>query len=52
MAKVTMPQLGESVAEGTIGKWLKQVGDDVASRPGAGAEGDETSPSTASARER
>ena len=30
MAKVTMPQLGESVAEGTIGKWLKQVGDDVA----------------------
>src|SRR6185295_7917431 len=25
-----MPQLGESVAEGTIGKWLKQVGDDVA----------------------
>ncbi len=29
MAKVTMPQLGESVAEGTIGKWLKQVGDHV-----------------------
>ena len=29
MAKVTMPQLGESVAEGTIGKWLKQVGDRV-----------------------
>jgi 2-oxoisovalerate dehydrogenase E2 component (dihydrolipoyl transacylase) len=27
--KVTMPQLGESVAEGTIGKWLKQVGDRV-----------------------
>ncbi len=25
-----MPQLGESVAEGTIGKWLKQVGDHVA----------------------
>ena len=24
VAKVTMPQLGESVAEGTIGKWLKQ----------------------------
>jgi pyruvate/2-oxoglutarate dehydrogenase complex dihydrolipoamide acyltransferase (E2) component len=24
-----MPQLGESVAEGTIGKWLKQVGDRV-----------------------
>ncbi len=30
MAKVTMPQLGESVAEGTIGKWLKQIGDVVA----------------------
>jgi 2-oxoisovalerate dehydrogenase E2 component (dihydrolipoyl transacylase) len=25
-----MPQLGESVAEGTIGKWLKQPGDAVA----------------------
>ncbi|HVL54234.1 MAG TPA: biotin/lipoyl-containing protein, partial [Vitreimonas sp.] len=30
MAKVTMPQLGESVAEGTVGKWLKQPGDQVA----------------------
>ena len=30
MAKVTMPQLGESVAEGTIGKWLKSPGDAVA----------------------
>jgi 2-oxoisovalerate dehydrogenase E2 component (dihydrolipoyl transacylase) len=30
VAKVTMPQLGESVAEGTIGKWLKQPGDSVA----------------------
>ena len=29
MAKVTMPQLGESVAEGTIGKWLKAPGDHV-----------------------
>ena len=29
MPKVTMPQLGESVAEGTIGRWLKQVGDHV-----------------------
>jgi pyruvate/2-oxoglutarate dehydrogenase complex dihydrolipoamide acyltransferase (E2) component len=29
VAKVTMPQLGESVAEGTIGKWLKQPGDRV-----------------------
>jgi 2-oxoisovalerate dehydrogenase E2 component (dihydrolipoyl transacylase) len=26
---VTMPQLGESVTEGTIGKWLKQPGDTV-----------------------
>ncbi len=24
-----MPQLGESVAEGTIGRWLKQPGDSV-----------------------
>ena len=30
MAKVVMPQLGESVAEGTIGKWLKAPGDHVA----------------------
>jgi pyruvate/2-oxoglutarate dehydrogenase complex dihydrolipoamide acyltransferase (E2) component len=29
MPKVQMPQLGESVAEGTIGKWLKSVGDHV-----------------------
>ena len=27
--EVTMPQLGESVHEGTIGKWLKQEGDAV-----------------------
>ncbi|WP_257347998.1 dihydrolipoamide acetyltransferase family protein [Pseudalkalibacillus decolorationis] len=27
--KITMPQLGESVTEGTISKWLVQVGDDV-----------------------
>jgi len=27
---IKMPQLGESVAEGTIGRWLKQVGDPVA----------------------
>ena len=26
---VVMPQLGESVIEGTVGKWLKQIGDDV-----------------------
>src|SRR5438094_1367864 len=30
VAKVTMPQVGESVAEGTIGKWLKKPGDAVA----------------------
>jgi 2-oxoisovalerate dehydrogenase E2 component (dihydrolipoyl transacylase) len=30
VARVTMPQLGESVAEGTIGKWLKKPGDSVA----------------------
>ena len=27
--KVIMPQMGESIAEGTITKWLKQVGDTV-----------------------
>ena len=27
--KVVMPQMGESVAEGTITKWLKKVGDRV-----------------------
>src|SRR5690606_22543420 len=26
---ITMPQLGESVVEGTIGTWLKAVGDRV-----------------------
>ena len=25
--KITMPQLGESVSEGTVGRWLKQEGD-------------------------
>lgn len=29
MPQVTMPQLGEGVEEGTIGKWLKAVGDHV-----------------------
>src|SRR3954451_21255403 len=29
MADVTMPQLGETVTEGTITKWFKQVGDAV-----------------------
>ncbi|MCL4246970.1 MAG: 2-oxo acid dehydrogenase subunit E2 [Anaerolineae bacterium] len=28
--KILMPQLGESVVEGTISRWLKQVGDSVA----------------------
>ena len=27
--EVVMPQMGESIAEGTISKWLKQVGDQV-----------------------
>ena len=26
---VIMPQMGESIAEGTVAKWLKQVGDEV-----------------------
>ncbi len=26
---VTMPQMGESIAEGTLSKWLKKVGDEV-----------------------
>jgi pyruvate dehydrogenase E2 component (dihydrolipoamide acetyltransferase) len=30
MADVTLPQLGETVTEGTITKWLKAVGDTVA----------------------
>ncbi|MBW8826156.1 MAG: dihydrolipoyllysine-residue succinyltransferase, partial [Acidobacteria bacterium] len=30
MADVTMPQLGETVTEGTITRWYKQVGDAVA----------------------
>jgi len=29
VSPVTMPQLGESVTEGTIAKWLKQPGDSV-----------------------
>ena len=28
--KITMPEMGEGVIEGTIGRWLKQVGDKVA----------------------
>ena len=30
MADITMPQLGETVTEGTITKWFKQVGEQVA----------------------
>ena len=30
MATVTMPQLGETVTEGTVGRWLKKEGDPVA----------------------
>src|SRR6476646_4954459 len=30
MADITMPQLGETVTEGTITRWLKNVGDQVA----------------------
>jgi len=30
MADVTMPQLGETVTEGTVTKWFKKVGDTVA----------------------
>ena len=29
MASITMPQLGESITEGTISKWLKKPGDSV-----------------------
>ncbi|MBA3430889.1 MAG: dihydrolipoyllysine-residue succinyltransferase, partial [Actinobacteria bacterium] len=29
MAEVTMPQLGESVVEGTVTRWLKKEGDQV-----------------------
>ena len=29
MADVTMPQLGETVTEGTITQWFKNVGDAV-----------------------
>src|SRR5438132_12734925 len=29
MPDITMPQLGETVTEGTITKWFKQVGDEV-----------------------
>src|SRR5258706_12023340 len=29
MADILMPQMGESIAEGTVTKWLKSVGDKV-----------------------
>ena len=30
MADIQLPQLGESVTEGTITRWFKQVGDTIA----------------------
>ena len=30
MADVVLPQLGETVTEGTIIRWIKQIGDEVA----------------------
>ncbi|MBM3742135.1 MAG: dihydrolipoyllysine-residue succinyltransferase, partial [Actinobacteria bacterium] len=30
MADITLPQLGETVTEGTITRWFKKVGDTVA----------------------
>jgi pyruvate dehydrogenase E2 component (dihydrolipoamide acetyltransferase) len=30
MADVTLPQLGETVTEGTITRWFKKVGDTIA----------------------
>ena len=30
MTAVAMPQLGESVSEGTVVRWLKAVGDNIA----------------------
>ena len=30
MSEVTLPALGESVTEGTVTRWLKNVGDTVA----------------------
>lgn len=29
MTDVIMPQMGESIAEGTVTKWLKKIGDSV-----------------------
>ncbi len=29
-SEVVMPQMGESITEGTVSKWLKSVGDDIA----------------------
>ena len=31
--RITMPQLGETVTEGTILRWLVKVGDEVAFQP-------------------
>ena len=40
---VKMPQLGESVAEGTIGRWLKQPGRPRRARRAAGRDSDRQS---------
>ena len=39
MAKidVIMPQMGESIAEGTLSRWMKKVGDDYGPRELAAA---------------
>ena len=29
LVDIIMPQMGESIAEGTLSKWLKKVGDEV-----------------------
>jgi hypothetical protein len=39
MAEVILPQLGETVTEGTITQWFKQVGDSVAAEDHVGAVG-------------
>ena len=42
--EVPMPQMGESIAEGTVSKWLKEIGGfaGVSLQPAAGAHGELT----------
>ena len=40
MADIELPQLGESVTEGTITRWFKAIGDQVAEGQVLGYEGD------------